>query len=110
MSSSIVRDPFEVTRWELVPRRTAVVIIDPQNDFLHPDGQYAKAGVDISHMRRTIEPITRLAAAARARSVPIIWTRHGFRDRRDAGFFMTLRPFLAETVIHFIAPRSLPQG
>lgn len=96
MPSSIVRDPFEVTRWDLVPDRTAVVIIDPQNDFLHPDGQYAKAGVDIGHMRRAIGPITQLVAAARSRNVPIIWTRHGFRDKRDGGVFMTLRPFLAE--------------
>lgn len=96
MSSSVARDPFEIARWDLVPGRTAVIIIDPQNDFLHPDGQYAKIGVDISHMRRTIGPITQLVAAARARNVPIIWTRHGFRDERDAGVFMTLRPFLAE--------------
>jgi ureidoacrylate peracid hydrolase len=96
MSSFTTRDPFEVTRWDLVPHHTAVVIIDPQNDFLHFDGQYAKAGVDIGHMRRTIGPITELVAAARARNVPIVWTRHGFRDRRDAGVFMSLRPFLAE--------------
>lgn len=96
MSSPVARDPFEIARWDLIPGRTAVIIIDPQNDFLHPDGQYAKIGVDISHMRRTIGPITQLVAAARARNVPIIWTRHGFRDKRDAGVFMSLRPFLAE--------------
>ena len=89
-------DPFETVSWELVPGRTAVVIIDAQNDFLHPDGWYARNGVDISHMRRSIEPVRQLVAAARARNVPVVWTRHGFRDARDAGVFLTLRPFLKE--------------
>lgn len=88
--------PFEAVRWDLVPGRTAVVIIDPQNDFLHPEGWYARSGIDIAHMRRTIEPTFRLVAAARERGVPVIWTRHGFRDARDAGVFLSLRPFLKE--------------
>ena len=37
-----------------------------------------------------------LVAEAPGRGVPIIWTRHGFKDERDAGVFMRLRPFLAE--------------
>ncbi len=85
--------PFGLVSWKLVPGHTAVVVIDPQNDFLHGDGWYAKSGIDISHMQRTIEPTKRLVAAARSRNIPIIWTRHGFRDGSDAGVFFTLRPF-----------------
>ena len=88
--------PFETKRWELVPGRTAVVVIDGQNDFLHPDGWYAQRGVDISHMVASIGPTAEVVREARARRVPIIWTRHGFRDASDAGVFMELRPFLAE--------------
>src|SRR5258706_13680995 len=88
--------PFETMRWELVPGRTVLVVIDGQNDFLHPNGWYAQHGIDIGHMAHAIVPITALVRAARARAVPIIWTRHGFRDARDAGVFMELRPFLAE--------------
>jgi ureidoacrylate peracid hydrolase len=87
---------FEIARWNLVAGRTAVVIIDPQNDFLHADGWYARSGIDVSHMQRTIGPITQLVAAARERNIPIVWTRHGFRDHRDAGVFFQLRPFLKE--------------
>lgn len=89
-------DPFELARWDLVPQRTALVVIDPQNDFLHGDGWYAKSGVDVSHMQRTIEPIKKLVAAARSKAMPVIWTRHGFRDSRDAGVFFQLRPFLRD--------------
>jgi len=89
-------DPFEAAHWDLVPGRTAVVVIDPQNDFLHSDGWYAQSNVDISHMRRVIEPTKKLLEAARAQDVPIIWTRHGFRNEHDAGAFFKLRPFLKE--------------
>ena len=88
--------PFETPRWDLVAGGTVVVVIDPQNDFLHADGWYAKSGVDISHMQRTIEPTRQLVSAARERNIPIVWTRHGFRDGRDAGVFFQLRPFLKE--------------
>jgi nicotinamidase-related amidase len=89
-------DPFAPVRWDLVPGRTTLLLIDLQNDFLHPAGWYAKNGIDISHMRRVIEPTHRLLAAARAAGVAVVWTRHGYRDGRDAGPFMELRPFLRD--------------
>lgn len=88
--------PFEPVVWELAPGRTALVVIDPQNDFLHDDGWYAQSGVDVSHMQRTIEPTRRLVEAAHAAGVPVIWTRHGFRGEEDAGPFFHLRPFLKD--------------
>jgi nicotinamidase-related amidase len=88
--------PYGSVSWDLVPGRTAVVIIDAQNDFLHPDGWYARSGVDVSHMQRMIEPTKTLVAEARRRGVPVVWTRHGFRDQHDAGIFFRLRPFLRD--------------
>jgi nicotinamidase-related amidase len=83
-------------RWDLVPGRTALLLIDYQNDFLHEDGWYAASGIDISHLRRVIEPTRQLIDAARGEDVPLVWTRHGSRDERDAGTFFQLRPFLRE--------------
>jgi nicotinamidase-related amidase len=88
--------PFSHVAWDLEPGRTALVLIDPQNDFLDPEGWYAQSGVDISHMRRVIEPIKALVAEARRRDVPVIWTRHGFRDPSDGGWIVSLRPFLQD--------------
>lgn len=87
---------YPAVHWPLVPGATALIIIDPQNDFLHPEGWYAQQGVDIEHMRRSVEPTRQLVTAARARRVPIIWTQHGFRDASDAGLFLDMRPTLAE--------------
>ena len=44
--------PYEIARWDLVPGHTALVVIDDQRDFLHPDGWYAKSGIDVTHMGR----------------------------------------------------------
>jgi ureidoacrylate peracid hydrolase len=89
-------DPFAATRWELIPHRTVLVAIDGQNDFLHPDGWYARSGIDISHMQRVIEPTKSLVAACRRAGVPVVWTRHGTHGVEDGGPFMELRPFLHE--------------
>ena len=88
--------PFETVRWDLNPGRTVLVIIDAQNDFLHADGWYAQKGIDIGHMRRTIEPTRQLLKDVRAKNIPVVWTRHGYRGVEDGGPFMQLRPFLKE--------------
>ena len=88
--------PFETIHWDLNPGRTVLVVIDPQNDFLHPDGWYAQKGIDIRHMRRIIEPTQQLLEDVRAKNIPVVWTRHGSRGLADGGPFMQLRPFLKE--------------
>ena len=88
--------PFEAAHWDLVPGRTVLVVIDAQNDFLHPEGWYAAKGIDIAHMRRCIDPLKALLAAARTKGIPVVWTRHGIRGVEDGGPFMQLRPFLRE--------------
>jgi len=95
-SDKISTVPFEEAHWDLTPGRTVLVIIDPQNDFLHPEGWYAEKDIDIRHMRRIIEPLKQLITDCHAKSIPIVWTRHGTRGLEDGGPFMRLRPFLAE--------------
>jgi nicotinamidase-related amidase len=88
--------PFEAAHWDLTPLRTVLLIIDPQNDFLHPDGWYSQQGIDIAHMRRMIEPTGRLLQDVRSKNIPVIWTQHGTRGVDDGGPFMRLRPFLKD--------------
>ena len=88
--------PFEEAHWDLTPSRTVLVIIDPQNDFLHPEGWYARKNIDISHMQRIVGPLKQLILECRTKNIPIVWTRHGTRGLEDGGPFMLLRPFLAE--------------
>lgn len=88
--------PYALASWRLMPGRTALVVIDMQNDFLSPDGWYARSGVDIAHMQASIAPTQALVAGARAAGAAVIWTQHGFRDGTDAGVFAGLRPFLKD--------------
>lgn len=87
---------YDPSAWRLVPGRTVHVVVDDQNDFLHPDGWYATHEMDISHMRRVIEPTKALNDACRRRGVPIVWTRHGTRGVEDGGPFMQKRVLLRE--------------
>jgi ureidoacrylate peracid hydrolase len=90
------RDPFAAASWPLEHGHTVLVNVDLQNDFLHPDGWYARAAIDISHMQRVIEPVKQVVAACRAHGVPVVWTRHGTHGLEDGGPFMQLRPVLRD--------------
>lgn len=59
--------------------RTALVIVDMQNDFCHADGWLASLGVDVSPGRKLIAPIQRMLASARAAGLPVIWVNWGNR-------------------------------
>ncbi|MBO6785069.1 MAG: isochorismatase family protein, partial [Alphaproteobacteria bacterium] len=62
--------------------RTALIVVDMQNDFCHPDGWLAHIGVDVSPARKPITPLLRLVPALRAADVPIIWLNWGNRPDR----------------------------
>jgi len=54
---------------------TALLVVDMQNAFCHPDGTLGISGVDVGPAVATIEPVRRLVDAARAASVPVLWTQ-----------------------------------
>ena len=60
--------------------RTALLIVDMQNDFLHPEGWFAAArGVDVSGLAAPIGAVNALAAGLRAADVPVIHLNWGVR-------------------------------
>jgi nicotinamidase-related amidase len=59
--------------------RTAIIIIDMQNDFCAKDGWVDHIGVDFTPGRAPIEPLQKLLPALRAASVPVIWVNWGNR-------------------------------
>lgn len=62
--------------------RTALVVIDMQNDFCGTDGWVASMGIDFAAGRALVDPINRAAAAMRARNAPVIWVSWGVRPDR----------------------------
>ena len=61
---------------------TAIIIVDMQNDFCHPDGWLAHVGVDVTPARTPIAPLQRLLPAVRAHDVPVVWLNWGNRPDR----------------------------
>src|SRR5579863_4280205 len=62
--------------------RTAMVVVDMQNDFCHPEGWLAHIGVDVTPARKPIAPLQRLLPALRGEGVPVIWLNWGNRPDR----------------------------
>jgi nicotinamidase-related amidase len=62
--------------------RTALVVVDMQNDFCHPDGWLAGIGVDVAPARAAIGPVAALLDPLRAAGVPVIWLNWGARPDR----------------------------
>ncbi|HEX3407038.1 MAG TPA: isochorismatase family cysteine hydrolase [Caulobacteraceae bacterium] len=59
-------------RW-IAPGRTALVIVDMQTDFALPDGAMGRAGADLSATPAALAAAQRLADAARAAGVPVVF-------------------------------------
>jgi ureidoacrylate peracid hydrolase len=62
--------------------RTAVIIVDMQNDFCAPGGWFDSLGVDVSPIHAIYPNIRRATDAARAHGVPVIWLGFGTRPDR----------------------------
>ena len=59
--------------------RSAVIVVDMQNDFCHPDGWLAHIGVDVMPARAPIGPLNVLLPKLRQCDVPVIWLNWGNR-------------------------------
>ena len=74
-------------------RKPATIVVDMQNAFLHDQGSVAAMGLDITHMKETVGPVTRLVDACHNTGVPVIFTRYVLRpDYTDAGLREERRP------------------
>src|SRR5205814_80500 len=66
--------------------RTALVVVDMQNDFGATGGMFDRAVIDIPIIRRAAEPTAKVLAAGRAAGVKVIYLKMGFRpDLSDLG-------------------------
>ena len=66
--------------------KTAVLVIDMQNDFGGKGGMFDLAGINISSIRSAVDPTRRVIAAARQAGIPIVYLKMAFKpDLSDAG-------------------------
>lgn len=65
-------------------QRSAMIVVDMQNDFCAPGGWVDWLGADLTPERAPIKPLQALLPALRATGVPIIWLNWGNRpDRKN---------------------------
>src|SRR6266705_916020 len=68
------------------PARSAVIVVDMENDFAAKGGMFDRAGADISGAQKAIAPTARVLAAARAAGLKIIYLKMGYHaDLSDLG-------------------------
>ncbi len=66
--------------------KTAVIVVDMQNDFGSKGGMCERRGINVSGFQRSIDPIRNVLAAARSSDVKIIFLKMGFQpDLSDLG-------------------------
>ncbi|MCD4852024.1 isochorismatase family protein [Arthrobacter sp. AK01] len=59
-----------------LPRESAaLLVIDPQNAFVHPEGTLGLSGVNIAPAQHAMKSIRRLAEQFKAAGLPVIWTQ-----------------------------------
>ena len=81
--------------------RTAMIVIDMQNDFCHPRGWLAGLGVDVSPARAPITPLRELLPLLRRMDVPVLWLNWGNRSDK-----LNLSP----SVLHVYDPHGAGTG
>jgi len=68
------------------PAEAAVIVVDMLNDFAAPEGMFARAGIPIAAIRATVEPTSRVLAAARRAGMLVLYQKMEFAsDLSNAG-------------------------
>lgn len=61
---------------------SALLVVDMQNDFCHPEGWFGQKGIDVRPMRKPIAVIAKLLPAWRKAGGTVIWLNWGVRPDR----------------------------
>jgi ureidoacrylate peracid hydrolase len=54
---------------------SVLLVVDVQNDFCHPEGLFAKAGLDLAGVQACVEKLLPLIHVARTSGVPVIFVK-----------------------------------
>lgn len=66
--------------------RTAVIVVDMQNDFGSKGGMFERAGIDISGIQKAVEPTARAIDVARKAGIKVIYLKMAYLpDLSDLG-------------------------
>jgi len=69
---------------QLKPGRTALVVVDIQNDFCHVDGAFGKRRFDLSHVQKSVDNLLPFIARCRKLGLPVVFVRTIHSDWTDS--------------------------
>ncbi|MCJ1323614.1 hypothetical protein MMC10_000275 [Thelotrema lepadinum] len=77
--------------------KPALVIIDMQNGFCHPEGTFGKLGMPVTNHLNIVPTINKLRKQSHASNIPVFFTRLAFKeDYSDAGVQWEDQPQMRE--------------
>jgi ureidoacrylate peracid hydrolase len=85
--------PAQPERIVIDANKTALIVVDMQNDFCSRGGWMDSLGADITPVRKLYEPINKAMKALRAERIPIVWVNWGVRADRANLSPVTRYPF-----------------
>lgn len=75
---------MRMTKENLKPATTAIIVVDVQNDYCHPEGACARRGNDVSGVSGMMPHLHELLRAARSFEVPIIFIQTFHENATDS--------------------------
>ena len=85
MSTVVV--PARPTPVRIETEKSAVIVVDMQNDFASPGGMFDRAGIATTGIAALIEPIGHVLDHARVAGLRVVYLKMAFRpDLSDAGY------------------------
>ena len=73
----------------LTTPKSALIVVDVQNDYIHPDGVFAKKGLVNSEIYAMMPNLQRLIQSARSQSVPVIFIQTTHQDETDSEVWLS---------------------
>lgn len=78
--------PARPENFPLSPKETALIVVDMQNAYASPGGYVDIQGFDLTNAKAVIDRTARVAAAARAMGIPVIFFQNGWdKEKKEAG-------------------------
>jgi ureidoacrylate peracid hydrolase len=71
------------------PEKTALIVVDVQNDYCHPKGSLGSAGADVSSVDPAVRNIEKLIEASRKIGVAVIFVRNWHESWTDSQQWLT---------------------
>jgi ureidoacrylate peracid hydrolase len=82
----LVRIDTQAEAIQIDTGKTAVIVVDMQNDFAAKGGMLDRAGIPITMIQEVLPATSRVLAAARREDIPVIYLKMAFRpDLSDMG-------------------------